>query len=315
MLGLGYTTFKTTTALGTSLDGVSTIFDDSDLTSMFVGRDGSGDNISPGEAVGLQLDKTYMGSISAAEYIASRPNFADNFTNSDNWGLPNQGVTDNGNGTLTIADVGGTDGILSFQTTNSVGDWVYLSVNITSATATNIGFRERNSSGAGTPLGSSSTSGAGVFTAFYKAGYANSNFALQVISTDTSATIDSFEVKIIPGQHRAAAADNERPVLDLTTSVYSNDYDNVDDDLSFDFEGGAGPADCSVFYARDTGSGWEIVEDENQDYSLASSLSMADIVGATPNGKYIGPIIVETSKLTNSLRRSIETYLKRKAGL
>jgi hypothetical protein len=180
------------------------------------------------------------------------------------------------------------------------------------------------------------------------------------------------------GGFASAAADNERPVLDLTNGVYSLDYDGVDDGLSFDFEGGAGPADCSVFFAvktsqvsrfnlfSETGASkrmflgqnadvstdptlnagspdilvsginygpsisrdalhdlvtvgeWLICEIRGADLSGWADINMGQlefISGFELEGNLIGPIIVPTSKLTNSLRRSIETYLKRKAGI
>jgi hypothetical protein len=284
------------------------IFDDSDLTSMFVGRDGSGGNPSPGETVGLQLDKSHMGGMTAAAYIDSRPELSD----PDNQLASSATASRNGDG-FDITSTGASVQIYTPSNSITPGDFYQLTFTW-SGNTTGRSIRGWINGVQSEPQ----TTEAGSHTILMAAGNDALKRVIVYIAGDTTGEtfyLEITSIKHIPGQHRQAAADNERPVLDLTNGVYSLDYDGVDDGLSFDFSGGAGPADCSVFYAENTGSGWMLVEDESQDYSGVSSLSMADIVGATPNGKYIGPIIVETSKLTNSLRRSIETYLKRKAGI
>lgn len=285
--------------------------DYSDLTSMFVGRDGSGGNTAPSGVVGLQLDKSHMGGMTAAAYIDSRVEYNsgdDEWTVGTGWALSD--------GVFTATSVGNTAGNHSVIDAPPTGaGFVKVTLDVTRTSGTLLVKYYKSGTFHGASISSTgsyefllngSLSGAGGVTTYGV-----------TLSGDPAftGTVSNISIKHIPGQHRTAAADNERPVLDLTNGVYSLDYDGVDDGLSFDFEGGAGPADCSVFYAENTGSGWVLAEDQNQDYSGVASLSMADIVGATPNGKYIGPIIVETSKLTNSLRRSIETYLKRKAGI
>lgn len=285
------------------------IFDDSDLTSLFVGRDGSGGNTAPSGVVGLQLDKSEMGGMTAAAYIDSRPNYNNSGTAAS--------ATNSGSGnvyeltaTAPFPRVEFADGDVT------PGEYWYIDF---TWSGNDEGSIVRVEVGASSNFVNFGTGVSGTGTVFIKAGSDAARDDIRIIFSGHTASdtgnLTVNRISKIPGQHRTAAADNERPVLDLTNGVYSLDYDGVDDGMSFDFEGGAGPADCSVFYAENTGSGWVLVEDKNQDYSGVSSLSMADIVGATPNGKYIGPIIVETSKLTNSLRRSIETYLKRKAGI
>jgi hypothetical protein len=178
----------------------------------------SGSTLQPdpaqhGSTYGLIVDRADLKNQTFDEYVAGLPNQVADFTNGASWAGLSTGVTDNGDGTLTIADVGGVDGNLSFQTTNNVGDWVYLSVNITATDAVNMVFKERNSSAGGTPLGSASFGEADRFTAIYKAGYENSHFSFQVVTADTSATIDSFEIKVIPATIWTAPSTEGSPTL------------------------------------------------------------------------------------------------------
>lgn len=244
MLGLGYTTFKTGTALGTSLEGATSLFDDSDLTSMFVERDGSGGNPSPGDFVGLQLDKSSMGNQSAAAYIDNLPELSD----PDNQALLNATGSRNGDGWDITAT--GANAQINQNLSINEGDMYRITVAWSGNDEGNgitVWVRENNAG-----LG---TSASGLATVFVEAG-SNPLEQIKLFCSGSSASdtvyLELTSIKHIPGQHRIAAADNERPVLDLTNGVYSLATDGVDDGLSFDFDGGAGPADCSVFFAVKT---------------------------------------------------------------
>jgi hypothetical protein len=529
------------------------MFEDSDVTSLFVGRDGSGGNPSPGETVGLQLDKSHMGGMTAAAYIASWPELYDH----DTAFLFNATGAKNGPGFDVTATA--LNAQINMPLTLTEGDYYRVEV----AWSGNDEGRTINVWVRGTfaPVGNASS---GAEVVILPAGSSADQVLLFVTGQAGDTTyLEITSIKHIPGQHRRASADNERPVLDrrpvsgrrnlltgtdtypdsawtrslvnktqegdwtrftsnnngsfarrvqsvtltsgqtytfqekykagstdfvhgtiehsashtlrffadlssgaattrldaggpfadtiniteyaageylltltftapstasysvfagpsrayegVTTdlgdsiltkepqlelastatpyqrvtndnditetgvrSVYSLDYDGVDDGMSFDFEGGAGPADCSVFFAvkvddpenfnlfSEPGVGrrmflalqssssidaslnagtpehivdnvnlgttptrgeiytalnkgvWVLGEARGADLSDWNGLFVGDYDftgGFNVAGNIIGPIIVETSKLTNSLRRSIETYLKRKAGI
>ena len=280
--------------------------DYSDLTSMFVERDGSGGNPGSSETIGLVLNKAGMGGQTAEAYIASRPDLADVDTQTT---INASSATRNGAGWDLTAS--GTFPVIQQAFTIDAGDW--FRVTATWSGNTNGRGLNVNCGGLIIQLG---TADSGTETVI---GRATGDDWIR-LGSGNAVSGDTFyfeltSIKRIPGEHLTAPADNQRPVLDVTNGVYSPDYDGVDDGLTYSFPGGAGPADCSVFYAENTGSGRSVVEEVNQDYSAASSVSISDIVGGTPNGQYIAPIIVEASKLTNSLRRTIEQDLKRKAGI
>jgi hypothetical protein len=549
------------------------IFDDSDITSMFVGRDGSGGNPSPGETVGLQLDKSSMGGMTAAAYIDSRPNLlvsTENLANLTHWSR-------GGNIGVSASSEVGPNGGAAFELTGNeadsnlfqevdanVGELFIAQVQMKilgNADTLDLKVRRSSNSAAFASETITLTSEWQAVEVFgiVPSGETSIQFCIgggNSFSTGESVLVSEPKIKHIPGQHRRAAADNERPVLDrrpvggrrnlltytedfssaawssnvattvtentdaapdgtlsgdtveaTTTSqqfgrnasvtasseytfslyvkhknsrwlrvyldnqsvwfdvenglvgtnqltgdadivdigggwvrltathtapdatmsvlfflaagdgstaevsgaqfgfwgaqlelgstatpyqrvtndnditetgvrsVYSLEYDGADDGMSFDFEGGAGPADCSVFCVPDrsdtnnggffsstTGSGFigamdgstitdhhnlsgtiatfvdgtqladerrntlkvavgnnqkKLVEFRNCNLSNWPGVMVADIFSAPYEygGNLIGPIIVETSKPTNSLRRSIETYLKRKAGI
>lgn len=342
-----------------------------ELTSMFVERDGSGGNPGPGDTIGLVLNKAGMGGQTAEAYIAGLPELSDPDTQ-----ISFNATTSRNGAGFDLTSTGTAAQIATALNSVVPGDFYVLTFAWSgNTTARSIrGWVNGNQSSAYTTLSGSAT-------IIVKAGSDAIERASVYIAGDTTGETFYLEItslKRIPGGHLTAPADNQRPVLDLTNGVYSPVYDGVDDGLTYTFPGGAGPSDCSVFFAvktsqtsrfnlfSATGASQRMFLAQNADATTDPTLNAgspdilvsgvnygpsisrdalhdlvtvgewlicevrganlsgwSDIVtgqlefltGFALDGQLIGPIIVETSKLTNSLRRTIEQDLKRKAGI
>jgi hypothetical protein len=243
-------THRTTTPEQTLSDIALTFDTLEDFTSLFVEIDGSGGNTSPGETVGLQLDKSHMGGMTAAAYIDSRPELGNVDLDSavdgvfgsggalpSGWYYTNVGVS-----IEVVKGDGYVDLILNG--TASANGQIRWASDVPLAT----GELVRNVVTMTNPSGTSGTGILSRFISFETAAnaYISGKFldvpspydndrptwAVMVSAPDTAAYFNagmffavgvytnyvirfhSVSAKIIPGQHRLASADNERPVLD-----------------------------------------------------------------------------------------------------
>ena len=175
-----------------------------DLTSMFVGRDGSGGNPEPGSTIGLVLNKAGMGGQTAEAYNAGLPNlypgtkvFVTGFVDNGDGSYTNSGTT-------SEARFLAGDGVLeenefyqiAFDTITDGG--ITIIVGGTSITGNR--FSVANTSG-------QVQSFSGIVRA------ENTVFDAVRFASSANCTISNISIKRIPGEHLKAPADNQRPVL------------------------------------------------------------------------------------------------------
>jgi hypothetical protein len=386
------------------------MFDQSDLTSIFVGTDGTGGNTAAGGVAGRILNKGTQGGFASAAADNERPvldrrpvsgcrNLLTQTEEPDgaDWGASDASVSGN---TVTATGAAGYVNQIVTVSPNTVhtasvafnppDQKVLLQFNGTGSATVRYKVEVTSAGDASVTLagGASTPDDFGIDTSsipwrvFVTGNTGASNttgivyFYPDIDGTTGSAELVNAQLELGSTATPYQRVTNDNDITETgIRSVYSLDYDGVDDGMSFDFEGGAGPADCSVFFAvkttdakfcllSDTSTNYAIigqdgsalngvqnvgtpelyvdsvqvvtaagrddiytaistgsfvfVELRNADFSGWSQVDIAKISNVATfelNGNLIGPIIVPTSKLTNSLRRSIETYLKRKAGI
>jgi len=187
-------------------------YDPQDLTSLRVGRDGSGGQPVVGDPVGMMLDTSPTGSQTMAEFLAGATNeFAD--------GAATVGgeMVNAGGGRFTLS--GGNPA--SSQTVNSAfvgvsGTAYEVTVNIASIANDSISIR---------PVAGGNVGALGVGTHKFIFESNGSTQIVQMIEWGGTLTdIDvTFSIKAIPGHHAIAPSDAARPILydEFDTSLAS----------------------------------------------------------------------------------------------
>lgn len=210
-----------------AVSGLQAIYDPSDLTSIYQSRTG-GSTGAVGSVVGIMLDKSRMGGLSAAAFIAGQPELVTNggFDADASW-TKNFGSTISG-GALNL------DGATSIASGNVIaepstplsvtaGAWYSITYTIVGGTTLNI------SSTIGGALGEP-RSAAGTYTDIIRATTtANLTFNGRSSTGARTGSIDNVSVKAIPGYHALAPSDAARPILRQSGSTYYLDADGTDD--------------------------------------------------------------------------------------
>ena len=214
-------------------------YDPADLTSLRVGRDGSGGNPTVGDPVGMLLDTSQFGGKTAEDYLASQPELVTNGTfdsDTDGWAI------ESGDETLSVVSgrlrvTYGADGLGSGETGAyqeltglTVGAWYRFSVgNRWKGTNGAVGVRVRAPNFSSATLASFyGFSDASDESIIFQATYATAWVHVYggYGTTGTYVEVDNISVKEIPGHHAIAPSDSARPVLlddpDLTAAALTD---------------------------------------------------------------------------------------------
>jgi hypothetical protein len=210
-------------------------YDPNDLTSVYTARTGGANAVADGP-VGLMLDKSQMGGLTAAEFIAAQPELVTNGTFDTDVG-----------GWSTSASVfvsSGSEGLLTCS--SDPAGYAYQSMTLTSGKAYKLTFDVTQSDtsfwavlvGVGfntsrTTLVSSAVNGTGTYSAIFIHDGSKNILTLQVNGNASTITIDNISIKELPGYHATAPSDAARPILRDVSSTYALDFDNVDDAMSW----------------------------------------------------------------------------------
>ena len=203
------------------------VYDVSDLTSMFVEIDADfidTGNPSVGDAVGVILDKSQMGGMTAGAYFSSLDaNLA------TNGGFDTDTAWTKGSGWTISGGTANTDGTTAsiFQSPGtSDGEFYLIRFDITSVTTTGSGIRVR----AGTGDWSDYKNAVGSYEVVR---ISNATDRIELQSVGFEGSIDNVEIHLIGGNHAVAPSDAARPVLqrDSNGKLYL-DHDGVDDTIA-----------------------------------------------------------------------------------
>lgn len=300
-------THRTTTPEQTLSDIALTFDTLEDFTSLFVGIDGSGGNCVPGDTVGLILDKSHMGGMTAAAYIDSRPELGNVDLDSAVDGVVGSGgawptgwrtvgatgitfTLSKGDGYLDVAISGTPSTAWRIQTANAwsidAAGWVYANLEYAVVSGTvastfqhNLLFYAENgtydSAAGGNITQSATRTTEELFgeTPATAAHCANEFLFNSANAQNCTIRIYANSIKHIPGQHRTASADNERPVLDrLPVSGRRNLLTGTEDFSSADWTKIRGSATENVL-SEDVQTGSHYVEQSfsatsGQEYTL-----------------------------------------------
>lgn len=204
-------------------------YDPSDLTSLVQDRNTSNPVVwgAVDQPVAMMLDKRYMGSKTAAQFIASQPNLVPPLSNQAAWEFTgNQDYTWNGDGSVTIRDGTGMRPVDNVP--QDVDAWTYGKVTLTENTgvsqdnvlctiSTSVNDLRLGDEGIGTHE----------TVEFGTNRLQPSIFA----NAGQTVTVTEFEVKALPGYHMyVTASDDARPTLRQTVGgLYYLDPDGIDD--------------------------------------------------------------------------------------
>ena len=190
-------------------------YDPADLTSLRVGRDGSGGQPVVGDPVGMMLDTSPTGSQTMAEFIAGQPETLTDgdFANPSDW---TNGTISGGQATI---NPDGTTALLSGEADLIVGEKYLVTIDIATATTGDIKFHTSRWSPdiilAGLVVGQHQF----VMTAL------RDRFAISHYS-GSAMVLNSVSAKHLPGHHAIAPSDSARPVLydefDLTAAALTD---------------------------------------------------------------------------------------------
>lgn len=126
--------------------------------------------------------------------------------------------------------------------------------------------------------------------------------------------IDNISVKQIPGNHILQSSAAAEPEYNTDDSIRWLSFDGVDDTIGADMDLSS-LSDCSIFYAKDEGSGWVVVEEANVDLSAATNFSIG--FGTSYDFTKMGPdlIIIPTANLQAGWSDTIKRYMRTSVGL
>lgn len=249
-------------------------YDPSDLSTMFQDSAGTQPVTTPGQPVGLLLDKS-QGLKLGPELV-----FDMTQTQFDNW-------TDNGDGTFTSDGGDGFIGNATVQTgmtANATYEVQFEIVNYISGSV-----RPQSS----TPSGGVYQSSVGVF----KQLIVPSTIAFYFYSNNFAGTIRLISIREVPGHHASQATASKRPTYRDSGSRYLQD-DLVDDVLNW-----TAPADSYTIIYGDT--------DGTITTLTAQALSGTTDVLQTEN--LVGYIAINRA-LTSAEQSRVEAYLRSKAA-
>lgn len=220
--------------------------DVSDLSSMRVGINGSGGAPSVGDVVGLRLDKSRMGALTAAEFIAAQPEAG---TLSENISAGSNPYVGSGlfvgraiNSSYIVSQkfTGLTPGTL-YQVTVTIADDAMEAGNA---------FARFAKSTLGVDGLLTLGTGAGTYTTYVYPSVSIPGEIRFQCSPGNSVVITSYSIKAIPGTHAVMPADDARPkLMQDAGGRYYLDYDGVNDGWTVDVAGI--PDNCSIFTALD----------------------------------------------------------------
>lgn len=194
------------------------IWDPSDLTSMFIGRNGSGGNPGGGDVVGMILDKRFMGNKTAAAFIAGQTELVTNggFAADSDW---TKGVGWSISGGAAMCD--GSQGATTLLESDvaildvAVGEWAVVTMTVSEVLAGSVSLIFRNAGGYAYQNFDAilNISAPGTYTQIIKKTVAAFfDLAIQA-SASFVGTISSVSLKEVPGNHLIAPSDAARPVL------------------------------------------------------------------------------------------------------
>jgi len=246
-------------------------YDPSDTTSLYQSRTGGDYADTDGDVVGIMLDKSQMGSSTAADFIAAQPEVITegDFSNGGAaWDLGS-------NWTVTGGEAVHTPGAAGYITQFGVltaGKYYKVTFDITFITGGAVQF-----------IGAFWTSSVtfttvGTHTVVLKAAVADFRLYGNVIF---DGSVDNITVKEIPGNHAVAPNDDARPLYKTAGGLHWLEFDGVDDYWEASVSGlGATSASATAFEAVDTvgvihagdtsGKYYDIYQDGSTSTSLRS---------------------------------------------
>lgn len=195
-----------------AISGLQSLYDPSDLTSIYQSRTG-GSTGAVDSVVGIMLDKSRMGGLSAAQFIAGQPDLlggAGSFDIATGWTL-NSGATISG-GALNITSAAGSRGEYSGAAFMTTTGWFVAEV-VVSACSGSVSLERANAAGSWVHSeGSFSSPGTYQFVMQPRSDLSLGKIRIVQFGTST-ATITDLKVKAIPGYHALAPSDAARPIL------------------------------------------------------------------------------------------------------
>ena len=244
-------------------------YDPSDLTSMYVGTDGSGGNPSVGDTVGVILDKSQMGGVTASAFIESQTELVTNGTfdtDATGWTAINSAALSSVNGQLVVENGATSFGRADQEVTITNGSTYVVSFDIIGGTSSNLNFRG-GTSAAGIQY--FSATGVGSYSFIFTA--TNTTLYLATFSSNVlgeTIIIDNVSVKEIPGNHLTAPSDAARPILRADGELYYLEFDGTDDELEqgSNLSLSATSSVGTVFQPVDTEGSWIQHSGQNTNY-------------------------------------------------
>jgi len=213
-------------------------YDPSDVTSLYQSLTGGDYADADGDVVGIMLDKSQMGSSTAAAFIAAQLDLVTNGTFDTDF----TGWTTSGTPTVVSdraeLDRNGTIDIVR-QTFTTVAGYGYILTGNVTGTLGKIGIGT-------TSLNDDLLDASGLngdFQRFFVATGTTTHIYLITASTGTSSW-DNITVKEIPGNHAVAPSDAARPLYKTAGGLHWLEFDGVDDSMDttnnhpFTFTGG-----------------------------------------------------------------------------
>ena len=177
----------------------------SDLTTMFQDRAGTTPVTTPGQTVGLRLDKSKgltLGSVSTAASWTNSAAAWDVFS------------ATGGSFTAEKTTAGGTDIAYSDVFPFVLGNWYQVTINVVSTTLSSYSVSLNATTNSRST--SATFSGTGVKTGLVQANVSSGNFSLAVSTTSLgSISVTSVSVREIAGNHAVAPTDAARPTYGI----------------------------------------------------------------------------------------------------
>jgi len=201
-------------------------YDPSDLTTLFQDSAGTTPVTAPNQPVGKMLDKS-QGLVLGPELVTNG-DFSGGLTG---WSIATGyggTVVNNGNGTVTISDVGTGDGGITQSFTTVVGKTYLVKLNVISQSGGSPRIRVGISDGGFGNLNIDTLS------AYFIATATTTWVTPTAIQNNSSFILDSVSVKLLPGNHATQATAGQRPTYGINPITgtrnlltYTEQFDNA----------------------------------------------------------------------------------------
>ena len=201
-------------------------YDPADLTSLRVGRDGSGGQPVVGDPVGIMLDTSQFGGKTAEDYLAEATELVNNpgnpFSATTGWSIGLGAGAISVSGGLLVYSASDPSRVVTSMAT-VVGSWYFLDWTGFATDGTN--FVRVTISSDGSVAGEIVAFTGGDLKGYFQA-TATTTYVAFCAATGGVNDITGLSAKAIPGHHAIAPSDSARPVLfddpDLTAAALTD---------------------------------------------------------------------------------------------